>query len=303
MTDDLQKNVTITEADPKKLAEHQQDEPGSFLDLYRSADLSTTQMDEALVEKCVIEGVVPYALRYGVMQRGDMHVFRGVVKSNTDLHYFNWSEGTEFRLVKADDATKQWDAEKMFKSCTMGCDLLKGDETPLDNDETVEEATEDDTKAGPQSQPNTATMPTSPEEEAIAQERMLQEHHPGSTTSQTPDDPTRGRNWHEPVRRAQDAMDMAQAAVDGEQHWSAPDLLKAWGQKLQATAPRVTPRISKLESQFMQEVLGADPDAIAKGFAIPPRFRVDFARWKATQLRGRVSGLESWLAKRNGETA
>ena len=116
---DLNKELTISEADPISLEERANDKPGSFLDVYRSLSMGHVHIDHDFVDKSVALGVVPTAIRYGRMERGNMEVFRGVVKSTAgDLYYFNWARGSDFKLVPADDANKQWEADKLFRSCT-----------------------------------------------------------------------------------------------------------------------------------------------------------------------------------------
>jgi hypothetical protein len=227
-----------------------------------------------------------------------MLVYRGVVKSaGGDLHYFNWNPETEFKLVKADNDTKRWDAQRMYSACSFGCDMRKAD-APLDPGEPVDQdcgdEEEDADKAARHGKP-AATVPIPEERNVTAQQAEITEVHPGAAMGQTPDDPLRGRQWHaKALGRPTDGMDPT-ANNDGQQHWNAGNLLKAWGQKLQATAPRLQPATPALESQYMQEVMGVTPEQISKGFRIPPRFRTSFEQWKSHRLRGRLDGLKGWL--------
>jgi hypothetical protein len=306
MSDELNKTLTVEEPDPQALAERQQDAPGSFLDYYRSVSMQHVDLDEQFVEKSVIEGVVPALLRYGVMQRGTMTVYRGVVKSvDGALFYFNWSDGNPFKLVKADNKTKEWEANKLMKSCHLGCDMAVKANAPLDPGETVTEAyqsdndeAEEDAQDEAEKAP-AAVAPRSEEQWMAEQQTMREQVHPGSTHSALPDDPTQGRQWHEPIRRATDAAQPL-ATNDGQKHWSASQLMKAYGQQLQTSAPRVHPMPEPLEQQYMSEILGTTTENIEKGFRLSPRQRLDFEQWKARQLRGRMTSLQSWLGKGHG---
>lgn len=295
MSDNLQKYLSADEtSDPLAIAGRQDDD--EFLRMYRSLSRSNDQVNEGLVRGSVDNGVIPESVRYGIMRRGQIEVYRGVVKSTSgDLFYFNWSPtNDDVHLVKADDPTKQWEADKLFKGCALGCDLVRKSDAPIDPGETIEEATEDDKAI-----PSAATMPVSEDQNIAGQARMTTDVHPGATASASPDDPMVGRDWHgDDVNRSYAAHRPGDAApLDrGTEHWSATDLLKAWGRKMQTTAPRLAPEASDLETRYMTEVLGMNPGQIRKGFgALPPRHRFGFQNWKAQQLRGRLSGLESFL--------
>ena len=284
----------IDEADPISAQEHTQDEPGSFIDVYRSLDTAQVLQDEEFVDKSVREGVVPESVRYGVMHRAagsdTIHVFRGVVKAmDGSMHYFNWSDGTDFKLVKADDPTKQWEAERYYKACSMGCDMRKG---PVDVGESVEEDAEEE-KAG--NHP-AAVAPMTEERHMQTQDTAMTTVHPGAARGQTPDDPTVGRDWHQKaISKPGDGVELDHQS--GEQHWTTAHLVKAWGQKLQNSAPRLAPRATPEEAQYMREVLGASTEQISKGMVLPPRHRVAFEQWRTSQLRGRVTNLEAWLER------
>lgn len=291
MSEETKKTMT-DEADPQAIAQrHEAETPdeAAFLDMYRSLMPQQFERDASFVTKSIIEGVVPESLRYGVMRRGHMEVYRGVVKSTTgDFFYFNWSPQGDFRLVPASDPAKQWESERLYKSCSLGCDLIRGPMVKPD-DEDEEDAEKADL-------PGAAVAPVHEDDWARQQESMQHEVHPGSTQSALPDDPTQGKQWHEPLRRASDGLH-ALAANDGEKHWSTIDLMKAYGAKLQASAPTVAPRIDPVEAHYLQEVMGATPDQIEKGMRLAPRHRIDFERWKSSQLRGRMSGLRDWLER------
>jgi hypothetical protein len=292
MTKEINKTMMVDEADPQALEQrHVADTPDqeSFLEMYRSLTPQDYGRDANFVTKAIIEGVVPESIRYGVMRRNLIEAYRGVVKSTTgDFFYFNWSpSGGDFHLVPADDPAKEWEAGKLFKSCNLGCDLLRSQvqEIPDDEDEDVEKEL-----------PGAAVAPVNEEDYAVQQESMQHEAHPGSTQSALPDDPTKGKQWHEPLRRAADGLNQL-AANDGEKHWSTPDLMKAYGTTLQGSAPTVQPRVDAVEAKYLQEVLGASPEQLEKGLRLAPRHRADFERWKATQLRGRMGGLRAWLER------
>lgn len=317
MNETINKELTISESDPQSLDEHRDHEPGSFMDVYRSLSIDKVELDSELVDKCVKLGVIPVSIRYGSMnrvnmakaQRRVMHhgeelmVIRGVVKSNTgELHYFNWHPEAEFKLIKADDKTKLWDAQRLYDACSHGCDMRKAGE-PLDPGEPVardaeNEVEEDDDaeKARP------AAVASISEEQSIREQNsLLTDRHPGAAIGHTPDDPTRGRQWHAEKALSKPGDGTAPlASNDGVSHWSATDLMKAWGKKLQQTAPRAQPKITALEAQYLTEVMGVSQQEISKGVQIPPRHRMSFEQWKSSRLQGRLSDLRNWL-KEHGE--
>lgn len=307
-TEPLDKNVGTDESDPQVVANHANDEPGSFLALYRSLSASHIEMDEHLVRGSVDNSVIPASIRYGVMRRGNIEAYRGIVKSTAgEYYYFNWAPETDFKLVKADDAEKQWDAERLFKSCRIGCDLRKSS-APLDPGESVEEATKegteyedkDGTEKGSVPLPTTGQAPILEDHYTAQQERLTTQRHPGGTGPTSPDSQEGHDRWHgaedmqQSITRPGDGM-KSLGSNDGQQHWSAVDLLKAWGQRMQQTAPRLHPRVSDLEARYMVEVLGISQEQVQKGVQLPPRHRLSFHQWRATQLRGRLAGLERWL--------
>jgi len=307
MIEDFEKTVVVDEPDPQKIEERRNDPPGSFLDMYRSLSSQHIPQDESFVNSVVIEGVIPEVIRYGVMNRGTMHAYRGVVKSTQgDLYYFNWHEGAKFKLVPANDDTKVWEANKLFKSCQLGCDLIRSNDNapitagePVDPPEEEEDINDVDKDEG--GVPGAAVAPVAEETWAQDQQRMLHEVHPGAAGTQTADDPTVGRDWHaQDLSRAQDGMG-ALASNDGEKHWTTSDLLKSWGKQMQATAPRVLPRVSALEAEYMNTVLNVPQEQIQKGMLMTPRHRHSFEEWKASRLRGRLAKLSSWSSG-NGTT-
>jgi len=284
--DDLNKNVHVEEADPAALEERTKDEPGSFLDLYRSLKWENAPIDEMFVEESVMCGVIPASLRYGTIPAiAGPTRYRGVVKSTKgDFHYFNWNEDVEFKLVPADASImhKNSSVMDMFKTMECGCDLRKeGDE---EEDETE--------KAG--APVLGGGVPAVEEAQWVNQQQnMMTDVHPGAAQSQTPDDPTQGRNWHQKALHT--TTDAVGHVPPNEDNWSSADLIKSWGIRLQESAPSVMPPATPIEAQYMKEVLGMSETDIQKGALMAPRHRTAFERWKTTQLRGTISGLQNWL--------
>ena len=287
--------------------------------MYRSVSSQHIAQDESFVNQSVREGVVPETVRYGIMERGTMKAYRGVVKSTQgEMFYFNWHDGGKFKLVPVNACDpkhldeRQWEANKLFKSCQFGCDLIRSGDAapmvptapganppmqPLALVQDPEEENEVD-KAG--ELPGAAVAPVSEEAWMADQARMRQEVHPGAAGTQTPDDPAVGRDWHnenENIALAQNnVQDGLQplATNDGEKHWNTADLLKSWGVQLQETAPRVLPQATGLEHEYMQTVLNMPTEQVQKGVALAPRHRHAFEQWKSERLRGRLSKLSEW---------
>jgi len=299
MSNDLQKYISADESsDPNAIANRQDDD--EFLSMYRSLNVANATLEHAMVQGSVEQGVIPDSVRYGVMRRGNIEVYRGVVKSTAgDLFYLSWAPdtGADVHLVKADNDEKKWDADRFFKTCKLGCDLRKS-EAPLDPGQTVEQSTKDDEDGTTKDGVPAATATISEDQSIAEQQSLITDKHPGDTASAMPDDESSGRNWHgEEMARSQTVTRPGDgAALDtGAEHWSAVDLLKAWGQKMQRTAPRVGPQVSDLEQRYLTEVMGVSADEVRKGVALPPRHRLGFQQWKAEQLRGKLTGLESFL--------
>ena len=268
-----------SESDPKRLAERHNDSQSQFLDMYRSLDLDRVDIDQDVVDSLVTDfGVIPETIRYGYM-RG---AYRGAVKSTTgELFYFNYApEENTFKAVPADSTNQVWEVEKLLKSCKLGCDLNR-------NGEVAQKA-------------SAATIPDDEDDYQRAQHRMATEHHYNGAGAPTPDKPEVGRNWHEPIRRAGDAL-KSLGTNDGEQHWNTSSLMKAWGQQLQATAPRIRPQLDPLEVRFATEHLGKSMTDVESGrVTFSPRDQAAFQQWKSTELRGNISPLASWLEKHRG---
>jgi len=309
--------IHVDESDANALAARKDDEQGSFLSMYRSLSMQHIDMDEFLVRGAVDCGVIPASIRYGVMRRGRMEAYRGTVKSTSgDLWYFSYAPNADFKLVKATEPAQIFEASKLLKTCPYGCDLAKGTaKAPLDPGETVEEASlegtefdddkKDETEKGAVPIPSAATVNRTEDQSIQEQPRLQTDVHPGNTAAQMPEDETTGRNWHEPITRSQQPQLFTRAGDglaplatnDGEKHWSAVDLLKSYGQQLQATAPRVAPPVSSLEQQFLQDAMGVTPEQIAKGIRLAPRHRAAFEQWKAARLRERLNGLRDYIGR------
>lgn len=281
--------MQIDETDPLTVEEHRDDEPGEFLSMYRSVSANSS-MDEFFVRGAVDNNVIPQTLRYGVMRKGKIEAYRGVVKATTgDLFYFNFSPGATFKLIKSDSP----ELTTLLKACQHGCDLRKA--APLEPGETVDdEEAEDSTDKGAVPIPSAASVPVSEDQSIAEQQKLRTDVHPGATTSGAPDDDNVGRDWHEPLVRAQDGLSPL-ATNDGKSHWSAVDLLKAYGKRLQDTAPSVSAQISTLEHQYMTEQLGVSATQISKGVRLAPRHQVAFAQWRATKLREKLTGLTKFV--------
>lgn len=300
-TETFQKQMMADESDPQKLSERAADPQGSFLDVYRSLHTGYLPMDEFFVTKSIESGVVPDVIRYGVMERGPMRAFRGVVKSKTgSCFYFNWHEGTEFKMAKAATPEGEWEARRLLKSCQLGCDLRKAESAPIDAGQSIEEDVDEDNsrKGAVGFVPSTATAPVDEDRYLQSQQRLMTEQHPGSTQAQDPPpDDDEGKQWHEPLARAQDGLGPL-ASNDGQVHWRGAELLKAYGQYLQQTAPRVAADVTPVELRYMSDVLGISQTQIRKGLRMSPRQRIGFEDWKTAQLRDRLSHMKSWLGRR-----
>lgn len=279
----------------------------TFFDVYKSLEPSRRDQDESLVTLAVGEGVIPASMRYGVM----LNIDRGVVKAtNGDLYYFQHSgvdtENPIYRIVKADTSTKKWEAERLYNNCKLGCDLVEkawplSVSVEAQNDKTVDvdDDKEDEEKAaGPAGHGPAGKPPASVSEaQAIAgQHRQITEVHPGAAAAVTPDRPEVGRDWHGTEKALPEIPQQAQIE---NPMWRTTDLLRAWGQQLQASAPRQY-QVPEQERHFMTEVLGRTPDEISSGQAVmSPTQRAQFNMWLTRSLRTRVSGLQQWLEKSN----
>jgi len=292
----------------------------SIMDYYTSLSPSNRMTEVAIVHKSIKNGVVPESVRYGVMN----NVFRGIVKSSKDdLYYFSYIPDGKFSLVKANDRDKVWEANKLLKSCSLGCDIVR-----------MEKA---DVAMG--------SMPVVDEEQdVVAQQRLATAKHPGAAGSVTPDLPEVGRQWHEEEEITQKADAIPGGLADGkspsdfdqdkldegvkvelehtsdrsiateiamdhltedqdyysklkevEKSWNAASLIKGLGQSLQRTAPRTFHTASDKEKQFLLEVVGKTPEQIEAGDTrMNPTQKVLYARWMNKSLRSKLNDLKGW---------
>lgn len=261
------------------------------LDMYKSCDAQHRAIDVDLLKKAIEAGITPEQLRYGIMR----DVRRGVVKSTQgDSYYFNDVPEKEFRLVKADTPTKVWDANRMMRTCHLGCDLRKS---------MTEEDEEEVNKAPPTpgGGGGNATLPPAVVEEEddvpAQQQDLLTDRHPGGVGQATPDRPEFGRQWHPDDPQAQ-------APIQKGPLWTYQQLLEGMRDNLQKSVPaavtqqrQVTPK----EAQFMQEELGRSPQDIAEGNTfMSPSQRKHFNMWLNKGLTKSMSSLENWLERNRG---
>lgn len=258
----------------------------SIMDFYKSMTVDYRLEEEDIVVKSVEQGIVPDRIRYGVMN-GTM---RGIIKTaNEDMYYFNFVPGNNFKISKADDDTKIWEANRLLQRCQMGCDLMKGSDDEVIEDYDEEETEKAEEGGGGDGGPTAAVLPRIPEDQAIqAQQRIMTERHPGAAMGTTPDRPEVGRLWHEETVKSG--------------FWNRNTLLKGLGNKLQAQAAERIQPVTSPERQFMLEVLGRTPDQIGAGDTyMNPTQKVLFARWMGKSLDTKIDGLAYWLnSKDNG---
>lgn len=255
---------------------------GSVLEMYKSLTDERRAEEEDLINRSIEGGVVPYSLRYGITN----NVYRGVVKSGEgDLYYFNYVPGKNFKLVKAVDKEKQWDANRILTKSRLGCDLVKSGEKEEEK-EKIEDG-EPETKATGVAG---AAMAPVPEAQAIAQQNTLTtDVHPGAAGGGGSPD-IHGDRWHPEEDQAQKSTEI----------WALGSLLKSMGQQLQATAPVPSRMPTDKEQEFMVEVLGRNPEEVAGGRSqLSPTQRAHFNLWLNRSLGDKLGFLKSWL-KDNG---
>ena len=248
------------------------------------------RLDESqIVEKASAEGVIPKTIRYGVMN----NVIRGAMQTIVgDLYYFNYRPDLDtLRLVKADNPTKEWEAVRLLKSCRLGCDLMKSLEAVDDDsydpqdeaqyDEPVHKADEGGSGGG-----TGAGNPASiTEEEYInRQDDLMTEDHPGAAVGLTPDQPHRGKQWHqeEPVPVSKG-------------FWTANDLVKGLNEQLKKATPRDWKPVSDLERQFLMQELGRSDEEVDSGQThMTPIQKVRYHQWANKSLRSQLNKLSKW---------
>lgn len=269
---------------------------GDALDFYRSLTSDRRDVERDIIMLSLDNGVFPDAVRYGVFEvnhKDTKHsVFRGVIKSiSGDRYYFQLPPNGIFHIVKADTETKKWEAEKLIKSCSLGCDLIKAKKN-------IEDATKDDEeekKAGGA----IADMapPSTPEAHDVqTTESQMTENHPGGAMGTTPQQDGSAERWHgssDDVQRALPQFDHSQ----NPNAWSTNDLLKAWGQQLQATAPRVA-NVDPQMRKYMIEIMGKTPQEIDSGrVQLSGVHRAQYNQWVTKSTRVKMNSLQGWLQK------
>jgi hypothetical protein len=258
------------------------------LEFYKSLTNDNREMEREIISRTLECCVVPNSVRYGIFK--DVH--RGVLKSTAgELYYFNYPPNGNFHLVKADTPTKEWEANKLIKSCNLGFDLIKAEKSV---EHAVDEDDEDEKKA------DVAGLPPAsrPEDQNVAtQDSQVTEVHPGATTSQTSQDDGSAERWH-----GTGHLERALPVITQEENahaWDTTALMKAWGQELQKTAPSVS-NVDPQQRQFMIEVLGKTPNEIDSGKTkMSPSYRAQYNQWLTKSLRGRITTLSGWLGKSN----
>jgi hypothetical protein len=280
------------ESDPLSAAQHTTDEPGSFLDVYRSQNLLSLDKDEEFVEKSIQLKVVPESLRYTVMKHRDYEVYRGIIKSTDgSLHYFQWTPNTNFKLIKAADAERIAEATRFYTVCKSGCDLKKI-EDPIDSGESIEESTED--KEDKAVQPGLPALPSIPEQEWVdSQNNTATMVHPGSTAAASPDDGQNTQNWHGDATKSLTPPNTPETPP----YWSTVDLVKAWTNEIKKS--KYVTHLEPLEKQYMEEVLGMSHSDIRKCMSLPPRHKLGFVQWKSQRLHSKLDSLYNWIGKNN----
>lgn len=256
------------------------------LEFYKSLTNDHREVEREIISRTLECCVVPNSVRYGIFK----DVYRGVVKSTAgELYYFNYPPNGNFHLVKAVDTTKEWEVNKLLKSCNLGFDLIKAEKSV---EHAVDEDDEDEKKADIAGLP----PPSRPEEIDVAtQDSQMTEVHPGATSSQTSQQDGSAERWHGTGHLERALPEITQ---DENAHaWDTNALMKAWGQQLQATAPRVS-TVDPQQRQFMVEVLGKTPDEIDSGKTkMSPSHRAQYNQWLTKSLRGRITTLSSWMGK------
>lgn len=261
-------------------------------DFYRSTDASRRMDDELLLSKAIEEGLTPSSIRYGIM-RG---VYRGAIRDLTgDDYYFNMNKDN-FKLVKADNPTKQFEVDRMYTICTFGVDLVKGN-----YEEEFEEEEIDKAQGSSGKEPSLPPAVVEEEIDVQAQQSdLITDRHPGGVGESTPDLEYQGRQWHPDDTAGQQS---AAEAMNAQKSWDYNELLSGLGQamqKAQPGAPTSKPHISEREKQFMVQELGRSPQEISTGNVyLTPIQRKLYNQWVNKGLQTSVNSLEAWR-RRNG---
>lgn len=262
---------------------------GDPLDFYKSVTADHREMDREFVLNALDNAIFPTALRYDLFRGG----YRGVIKAlDGNAYYFNLPPNGAFHLVKAVTDTQKWESERLFKGCGLGCDLVH--KSDKDEDEEDKEG-----KAGPIGGGGTAEMPPASQPEAqnvASQDAQITTEHPGGAMGTTPQSDSSEARWHGTPGLAKALPDIDASAKHNA--WTGIELMKAYGQLLQETAPRLEQVDPKLQ-QFCVEVLGKMPSEVQSGpIKLNGMQRAQYNAWLTKSTRTRVDGLASWLEKR-----
>jgi hypothetical protein len=254
----------------------------ALLDFYKSISPTHREEDEEILIRSIESGVLPHKLRYGVMKS----TYRGVIENKTgDLYYFSYMHGQSLKLVKADSENKLWEANRIIKHSTLGCDLLKAkDEKEKDkhaDEETTEEG-EIEQKASPVM--GTA-MPNIPEAENVAQQdNLTTDVHPGGVGDETPDG--NASKWHPEAEKSKKGG-----------FWEVNDLLKGLSNQFKQGKPLPQRMITDREREFLMTT-GKTAEEIDNGATMTPMQKVQFRLWLGKSLNKSVSSLDKWLKKK-----
>lgn len=262
------------------------------LEFYKSLTPTNRETEREMINLALDNNVFPESMRYDEFRGG----YRGVMKSTDgDLFYFTWPKVGAFHLVKATDDTRKWEVARLSKGLSQGVDLIRKGDSTDDEDE------EEKGKAGPGGGGMSGMPPAPmPEEQNVAsQASQMTETHPGGAMGTTPESDTSEARWH-----GTPGLLKALPDIDASiQHnaWSGVQLMKAWGDVLQTTAPRLAPVDPKLR-EFCVEVLGKMPSEVDAGpIKLNGMQRAQFNAWLTKSTRTRVTGLEKWLTKANNK--
>lgn len=258
------------------------------LDFYKSLTPTNRESERELINLALDQNVFPASLRYDEFRGG----FRGVIKSTDgELYYFNYPKVGSYQLVKAVDENRKWEVTRMSKGLSQGCDLVRK------SDDADEDEEEKDGKAGPAGGGMAEMPPASvPEAQNVAsQAQQMTETHPGGAMGTTPEADGSEARWHGTPGLAKALPDIDASITHNA--WSGVELMKAWGQQLQATAPRLAPTDPKMR-EFCIDVLGKMPSEVDAGpIKLNGMQRAQYNAWLTKSTRSRVTSLESWLEK------
>ena len=264
------------------------------LEFYKSVTTDNREVEREIISRVIECAVVPDSVRYGIFKS----VYRGVVKSTQgQMYYFNYPLNGNFHLVQADSRNKEWEANKLFKSCTLGFDLIKSAEPKDDNGDDEDEDDDKDGKAAGAGGAAPLPPPSRPESQELAtQASQITTVHPGAAGGgTTPQQDGSEERWH-----GGGHIERALPPITQEENahaWDTNTLMKAWGQQLQATAPRVS-NLDAQQRQFMIEVLGKTPDEVDSGRTkMSSQHNAKYNQWLTKSLRGKITSLSGWLGK------